>query len=29
MVGFNRILDTDWIGDLQMMKGKLMDRKKL
>ena len=29
MVGFNRILDTDWIGDLQMMKGKLMDRQKL
>ena len=29
MVGFNSILDTDWVGDLQMMKSKLMDRKKL
>ena len=29
MVGFNSILDTDWVGDLQMTKGKLIDRKKL
>ena len=29
MVGFNSILDTDWVGDLQMMKGKLIDRKNL
>ena len=27
MVGFSGILDTDWVGDLQMMKEKLIDGK--
>ena len=29
MVGFSGTLDTGWIEDLQMMKGKLIDRKEL
>ena len=29
MVGFSDILDTGWVGDLQMMKDKLIDGKKL
>ena len=29
MVGFSGILDTGWIEDLWMMKGKLIDGKEL
>ena len=29
MVGFSEILDTGWVEDLQMIKGKLIDRKEL
>ena len=29
MDGFSSILDTDQVEDLQMMKGKLLDRKEL
>ena len=29
MVGFSGILDTGWVEDLQMMKDKLIDGKKL
>ena len=29
MVGFRGILDTGWVEDLQMVKDKLIDRKKL
>ena len=29
MVGFSGILDTGWVGDLQMMKDKLIDGKNL
>ena len=29
MLGFSGILDTGWVEDLQMMKDKLIDGKKL
>ena len=29
MVGFSGILDIGWVGNLQMMKDKLIDGKKL
>ena len=29
MTGFSSILDTGWVGDLQIMKDKLIDGKKL
>ena len=29
MVGFSGILDTGWVEDQKMMKGKLIDGKKL
>ena len=29
MVGFNGILDTGWVEDRKMIKGKLIDGKKL
>ena len=29
MVGFSGILDTGWVEDQKMTKGKLIDRKKL
>ena len=29
MVGFSGILDTGWVGDLQMMKDELIDGKEL
>ena len=29
MVGFSGILDTGWVEDLQMMRDKLIDEKKL
>ena len=29
MVGFSGILDTGWVGDLRIMKDKLIDGKKL